>query len=84
MYQEFGADMYLSGHMHIYERIHPVLNGTTHYANTTTQGQVYVNPNMPVHAVQATAGIFQVCIACCDRCVLLPSVSSLAVCVFLS
>ena len=46
--------------MHIYERVHPVLNGTTAYNNTDTTHQVYTNPGMTVHAVQGSAGVFEV------------------------
>ena len=38
----------------MYERINPVLNGTTYQT-----GDVYVNPGVPVHVVQGTAGVFQ-------------------------
>jgi len=48
------VDLYVCGHMHMYERVNPVLNGTTYQT-----GDVYVNPGVPVHVVQGTAGVFQ-------------------------
>lgn len=38
----------------MYERIHPVINGTVQQT-----GRVYRAPGAPVHVVQGTAGIFQ-------------------------
>lgn len=46
---KYGVDMYLSGHMHMYERTYPLING-----NVIQKGDVYVNPKAPVFIVQAT------------------------------
>ena len=43
--------------MHVYEAVHPNINGSTPY-NSTAQGRVYRKPGMPVHVVQGTAGVF--------------------------
>jgi len=51
---QYGVDVYVCGHMHMYERINPVLNGTVYQT-----GNVYTNPGVPVHVVQGTAGVFQ-------------------------
>eukprot|EP00698_Gefionella_okellyi_P004933 TRINITY_DN14556_c0_g1_i1.p1 TRINITY_DN14556_c0_g1~~TRINITY_DN14556_c0_g1_i1.p1 ORF type:complete len:503 (-),score=73.79 TRINITY_DN14556_c0_g1_i1:44-1552(-) len=58
LFQQYKVDMYLCGHMHIYERIHPVWNGVTQYNNTDPTHQVYVNPVGTTHAVQGNAGVF--------------------------
>ncbi|EGD77773.1 hypothetical protein PTSG_08863 [Salpingoeca rosetta] len=49
------VDMYFCGHMHIYERIHAVNNGTVVNAAST----IYRNPSAPVHVVQGNAGVFE-------------------------
>jgi hypothetical protein len=46
---KYSVDMYLSGHMHMYERTFPLIDGKVIQA-----GNVYVNPKAPVHVVQAT------------------------------
>jgi len=51
--QQYKVDLYLSGHMHMYERDYPVLNGTTY-----GKGNVYINPGVPTHVVQGTGGTF--------------------------
>lgn len=57
LFEEFGVDLYLCGHMHAYERVHPLWNGTTQY-NATSQHQEYINPRGTAHAMQGTAGVF--------------------------
>eukprot|EP00052_Salpingoeca_macrocollata_P016710 m.134920 g.134920 ORF g.134920 m.134920 type:complete len:528 (+) comp20146_c0_seq3:81-1664(+) len=51
---KYGVDLYFCGHMHMYERIHPVLNGTVKQT-----GHIYNKPGAPVHVVQGTAGVFE-------------------------
>jgi len=53
LFHKYSVDMYLCGHMHMYERIFPVLNGTV-----VADGNVYVNPTSTAHVVQGTAGVF--------------------------
>jgi len=43
------VDLYACGHMHMYERVHPVLNGTV-----VQTGNVYRSPSAPVHVVQVS------------------------------
>ena len=50
---KYRVDMYLSGHVHMYERIYPVINGTV-----VMKGNNYVNPGAPCHVVQGTGGAF--------------------------
>jgi hypothetical protein len=50
---QYKVDLYLCGHMHMYERVYPVLNGTVKATGTT-----YVNPTAPAHVVQGTGGVF--------------------------
>eukprot|EP01116_Phalansterium_solitarium_P008088 TRINITY_DN2134_c0_g1_i1.p2 TRINITY_DN2134_c0_g1~~TRINITY_DN2134_c0_g1_i1.p2 ORF type:complete len:528 (-),score=174.99 TRINITY_DN2134_c0_g1_i1:190-1668(-) len=54
VFKNYGIDLYINGHMHMYERVHPVFNGTV--AQT---GNDYVNPGATAHVTQATAGVFQ-------------------------
>lgn len=53
LFIKYNVDLYLCGHMHMYERIHPVVNGTV-----VQSGSVYDNPGATAHVVQATAGVF--------------------------
>eukprot|EP00163_Fabomonas_tropica_P016716 TRINITY_DN2985_c0_g1_i1.p2 TRINITY_DN2985_c0_g1~~TRINITY_DN2985_c0_g1_i1.p2 ORF type:complete len:277 (-),score=49.14 TRINITY_DN2985_c0_g1_i1:57-887(-) len=50
---EYGVDLYLCGHMHAYERVHPNINGTV-----KATGNAYKSPGAPVHVLQGTAGVF--------------------------
>jgi len=49
----YGVDIYFCGHMHMYERIHPVINGTV-----MQSGNEYKSPRAPMHIVAGTAGAF--------------------------
>jgi predicted MPP superfamily phosphohydrolase len=51
--KEYNVDLYLCGHMHMYERVYPVLNGTV-----LARGNYFVNPKGPPHVNQATGGVF--------------------------
>jgi len=51
--KKYKVDLYLSGHMHMYERIYPVYNGTV-----VETGNVWVNPSATAYVVQATGGVF--------------------------
>jgi len=51
---KYGVDIYFCGHMHMYERIHPLINGTVVQASTN----IYNSPKAPLHIVAGTAGIF--------------------------
>jgi len=53
LFDKYNVDLYLCGHMHMYERIFPVNNGTV-----IQSGNIYVNPGATAHVVQATAGVF--------------------------
>jgi len=53
LFVQYNVDLYLSGHMHMYERIHPNINGTV-----VQSGNVYIYPKATAHVVQATAGVF--------------------------
>jgi len=53
LFLKYKIDLYLCGHQHVYERIHPNINGTL-----VSSGNVYKNPTAPAHVVQATAGVF--------------------------
>jgi len=50
---QYGVDIYFCGHMHMYERINPVINGTV-----IQKGNVYNSPKAPMHIVAGTAGAF--------------------------
>lgn len=49
LFQEFGVDVYLTGHVHNYERTFPVFNGTA-------KQRSYDNPKATVHVVIGSAG----------------------------
>jgi acid phosphatase type 7 len=51
---KYGVDLYLSGHMHMMERVFPVQDGVP----TQQQGHIYHNPGLPAHAVQGNSGVF--------------------------
>lgn len=51
----YHVDLYVCGHMHNYERIHPVTNGTV-----TQVGNIYYTGNGIPQVVQGTAGTFEV------------------------
>jgi hypothetical protein len=55
---EFKVDLVIDGHVHAYERVHPVNNGTV---VTWPQGadNVYTDPAAPLHITQGTGGAFQ-------------------------
>jgi hypothetical protein len=53
LFEQYGVDLYLCGHMHMYERIFPVNNGTV-----IQTGNVWNNPGATAHVVQGTAGVF--------------------------
>jgi len=55
---KYGVDMTITGHMHCYERVHPVVNGTVVSTPTGTPA-VYTSPPAPVHLVVGTAGAAQ-------------------------
>jgi len=50
---QYQVDLYLCGHMHMYERVFPVLNGTV-----MDSGNYYVNPTATAHVVAGTGGVF--------------------------
>jgi len=51
----YGVDVYFCGHMHMYERIHPSVNGTV---VTNPKNGIYASPKAPLHIVAGTAGAF--------------------------
>eukprot|EP00294_Goniomonas_avonlea_P001143 CAMPEP_0114558672 /NCGR_PEP_ID=MMETSP0114-20121206/10510_1 /TAXON_ID=31324 /ORGANISM="Goniomonas sp, Strain m" /LENGTH=532 /DNA_ID=CAMNT_0001744085 /DNA_START=8 /DNA_END=1606 /DNA_ORIENTATION=+ len=63
LFNKYGVDVYLSGHMHMYERMFPIVaNGTVDMASVhhapSGSGAQYLNPNGTVHLVQGTGGAF--------------------------
>jgi len=53
LFLQYKVDLYVAGHQHVYERIHPNINGTV-----VSTGNFYTNPKAPAYIVQATAGVF--------------------------
>jgi hypothetical protein len=62
LFHRFGVDMYLCGHQHMFEFVHPVgLNGSvlqTPLPQYRGLSNVYVQPPGTVRVVQGTGGIF--------------------------
>eukprot|EP01108_Squamamoeba_japonica_P003868 TRINITY_DN3091_c0_g1_i1.p2 TRINITY_DN3091_c0_g1~~TRINITY_DN3091_c0_g1_i1.p2 ORF type:complete len:120 (+),score=36.30 TRINITY_DN3091_c0_g1_i1:226-585(+) len=61
LFEQFGVDMYLSGHMHMAEFVKPVnMSGVVTSEPVDYRGleNVYVRPKNTVRVVQATGGIF--------------------------
>ena len=50
---KYGVDLYLCGHQHMFERIHPTINGTVVDSGGATHN-VYHNPGSAASVVQAT------------------------------
>jgi len=53
LFLKYHVDLYICGHQHVYERVHPNVNGTL-----VATGNIYRNPSAPAHVDQATAGVF--------------------------
>ena len=55
---EYKADMYWCGHVHVYERIHPISNATGELCSDCihNNGTLYVKPPYPVQTVNGIAG----------------------------
>jgi len=53
--KRYGVDMYLSAHVHSYERFLPVYNGSSDDKWRSTPNRI-VNPGVPVHVVSGAAG----------------------------
>jgi len=51
---KYHVDLVLTGHMHVYERTYPTINGTTSPPYTNN----YTNINEPIYIVQGTSGAF--------------------------
>ena len=58
LFQDFGVDLYLSGHNHQYERSHPVFRARTTSVGKEGAGgeHIYVNPTATSHIVNGAAG----------------------------
>merc|ERR1740130_1263383 len=54
--KEFDVDLYLSAHMHCYERFYPMFNGTSDVEKWNTNPNRIENADAPVHIVQGAAG----------------------------
>jgi len=57
LYLDNKVDIVMTGHMHMYERMYPVFNGTVDTAAVQSK-HVYVDPIYPVYIVQGTSGAF--------------------------
>jgi len=49
-------DLFISGHEHSYERIHPVYNGSVDWSAVSSDGHTYTNAQYPVYIVTGSAG----------------------------
>uniref|UniRef100_A0A6B2L5Y2 Purple acid phosphatase n=1 Tax=Arcella intermedia TaxID=1963864 RepID=A0A6B2L5Y2_9EUKA len=52
LFLQYKVDLYVCGHQHVYERVHPNINGTV-----VASGNTYTNPAAPVYLVHATGGV---------------------------
>jgi len=52
IFEQYGVDLYISGHLHFYERMYPIAAGVPEKYS----GQVYTNPRAPVYVVNGAAG----------------------------
>ena len=55
VFLKYGVDLVIVGHMHIYERIYPNIDGKP---VVSPGSNTYVNPNCPSYVVQGTGGSF--------------------------
>lgn len=53
---KYGVDAYMGGHMHVYERTHPCVNGSV--VSTPDKDGVYNKPSAPLGLVLGTGGVF--------------------------
>ena len=54
--KEYQVDLYLSAHMHCYERFYPTYNGSSNVEKWSKTPHRIVNAKLPVHIVQGAAG----------------------------
>jgi hypothetical protein len=62
LFLTYHVDVVITGHVHCYERVHPVQNGdeVTQYPAKNEDGvDVYTNPSSPLYLVIGSAGAFQ-------------------------
>lgn len=59
----YKVDVYLSGHVHTYERSYPVYNWDVRFdlENATIPTLVYDEPTAPVYIVNGAGGNIEVC-----------------------
>jgi len=50
--ETYEVDLYMSGHLHMYERLYPIANGSPQFFS----GNVYTNPTAPTYIVNGAAG----------------------------
>ncbi|CAG9310937.1 unnamed protein product [Blepharisma stoltei] len=55
IFVKFKVDLYLSGHVHLYERVFPVSFGKMH-KNYEKEEKVFINPDAPIHIINGVAG----------------------------
>lgn len=53
--QEFKVDVYLAGHVHVYERTHGIYNHTV--TDLPDENGNYHSPTSPIHVTIGTAGV---------------------------
>jgi hypothetical protein len=56
LFDEFSVDLYISAHVHSYERFFPVYNGTSNVDKWKADPSVIKNAGSTVHIVQGAAG----------------------------
>jgi len=52
LFLQYNVDLYISGHIHYYERLYPISNFVPQHFS----GDVYENPNAPVYIINGAAG----------------------------
>ena len=58
--KEYNVDMYISAHVHNYERFLPIFNGTSHPKWRANPNRIE-HPDAPVHVVTGAAGNVEDC-----------------------
>ena len=59
MFLRYNVDLYFAGHVHAYERTHPVFREASYELpfQSHSGGDLYTDPTMPIHVTIGNAGV---------------------------